>query len=72
MVVLLPWPCNRNRWMAIFTYFHVKPVFVVQMLTKQPFSFISIGASINFAHPHSPFTHLIYNFQVTSFGGTSP
>jgi hypothetical protein len=51
MVILLPWSPNMNRRMTIFAYLHVKPMFVVQMSTKQPFSHINVGASIDLTLP---------------------
>jgi len=51
MVILLPWSPNMNRRMTIFAYLHVKLMFVVQMSTKQPFSHINVGASIDLTLP---------------------
>jgi hypothetical protein len=64
MVVLLPWPSNMNK-IAKFTYFHVKPMFGVQMLVKQPFNHVNFDASIDLAlptwrlTPHVPNLHLL-------------
>jgi hypothetical protein len=49
MVILLPWFQYMSKRMTIFAYLHAKDVFVVQMLMKQPFSHISVGASIDLA-----------------------
>jgi hypothetical protein len=45
-MVLLFCSSNMNRRTAMFAYLHVKPMFVFQMLTKQPFNHMSVGASI--------------------------
>jgi hypothetical protein len=50
-MVLLPRPLGTSRRMAIFTYLQVKPMFVVQVVAKQPFSCVIIGASITLANP---------------------
>jgi hypothetical protein len=63
MVVLLPWFPNMNRRMTIFAYLHVKLVFVVQMSAKQPFSHISVDASIDLALPPYSFVNPICIFH---------
>ncbi len=63
MVVLLPWSPNMSKRTFIFTYLHVMTMFVVQMSTKQPFSHITIGASIEFANPPWPLMDPIYIFH---------
>ncbi len=63
MVILLPWFPNMSKRTTIFAYLNAKPVFVVQMLVKQPFSHISVGASIDLAFPPRLFMNLIYIFH---------
>ncbi len=63
MVVLLPWSPNMNRRMTIYTFLHVKIMFVVQMSMKQSFSCITVNASIELANTPSPLMDLIYIFH---------
>ncbi len=63
MVVLLLWSPNTSRRSTRFTCLHVMTVFVVQMLAKQPFSRVTIDASIELANPPWPLMDPIYIFH---------
>ncbi len=51
-----------------FTYFHVKPTFVVQMLVKQPFSHVTFDASIDLALPPWLLTPCVPNLHFPLHG----
>jgi hypothetical protein len=69
MVVLSPWPLKTNKGMVEFTYLHVRQMFVVKLLMKQPHSRITICASIDLTQPPWPFMHPIHIFHCMLWWG---